>query len=205
MATWRDGTILVSDQLNHRVQLYSEEGELLDSYCTKGSGVGELRHPGGLATDAEDNIYICDRDNHRIQVLRPGGDVLRVLDTDGGVLEGAPNHIAVSAGRVYVTDGSNSVKIFSSEGQLTGKLQAGDDDSLNGLAVDGNGYVFVITEEGYLTHFSNDGRNLGYIKQTHDKNSDHFTFKSPQSVTCCQQGMLAVCTWSDHKVHMLQI
>lgn len=64
-----DGTICVTDQKSHCVQLFSPEGKFLMKMGTKGSGDGELFGPQGIQLAPDGSIVVCDCNNHRILVF----------------------------------------------------------------------------------------------------------------------------------------
>jgi len=44
--------------------------EFLRKWGTRGTGDGQLNHPGGLAIDGDGNVYVVDTANNRIQVFK---------------------------------------------------------------------------------------------------------------------------------------
>jgi hypothetical protein len=76
-----NGNIYVTDSGNHRIQMYSPDGQLLASYGRKGQGPGEFQMMGGLALDKEGQMYVVDRSTSRIKVLSNEGDELMNLST----------------------------------------------------------------------------------------------------------------------------
>ena len=71
-------TIYVSDQFNHRVQAFKDDGTPqviphLIGDGTPGDGSGHLNAPEGLAVDAAHNILVADSYNSRIAVFLPDG------------------------------------------------------------------------------------------------------------------------------------
>jgi DNA-binding beta-propeller fold protein YncE len=62
--------VYVSDQWNHRVQIFSrEDGAFVRKWGGNGHGDGQFQHPYGVAVDSE-HVYVVDIDNHRVQVFR---------------------------------------------------------------------------------------------------------------------------------------
>ena len=61
-------TVYVTDR-NHCVSAFTTRGQFLKCFGEKGSGEGELSHPGGIAVDnTSGNICVCDRYNGRVVV-----------------------------------------------------------------------------------------------------------------------------------------
>lgn len=134
-----------------------------------GVGAGaRFNAPQGLATDSAGNVYVADTNNSTIRKITSGGSVTTLAGVAGqtGSVDGAaggarfngPYAIAVDgAGNVYVADFFNStIRKITSAGivsTLAGTAgQAGFADGVGGaakfnqpygVAVDGNGSVFV--------------------------------------------------------------
>lgn len=60
---------------NHRVQAFSETGELLYGFESLDAGdeVGQFHTPHGMAMDSAGFLYVVDTQNHRIQKIRVPG------------------------------------------------------------------------------------------------------------------------------------
>ena len=138
MAIAPDGTIWVVDSGNNRFQLFSPEGEYLETWGTPGDGEGEFNFSpnpdnpndsvGGITFDSEGNFYVGDSANQRIQKF----DADRTFVLSWGIEgEGEGQFllpywpVVAPDGNVYVGDGIRTdVQVFSPEGeflyQLTG-------------------------------------------------------------------------------------
>ena len=62
------GMVYVSEQDNHRISVFSSGGQFVTSFGGKGSGIGEFKHPFGLAVDSG-VLFVCDSDNNRVQLF----------------------------------------------------------------------------------------------------------------------------------------
>ena len=60
-----DGSVVVVDSLNHRVQRFTRDGEYLGGFGGHGSGDGQFDMPWGVTIDAEGAIYVADWRNQR--------------------------------------------------------------------------------------------------------------------------------------------
>lgn len=69
----KEGDIIISDDFNHRVQVYDHDYKLKFSFGQKGNNVGEFYYPKGIEIDSEGNIYVADSWNHRIQKFNKNG------------------------------------------------------------------------------------------------------------------------------------
>ena len=65
-----DGTLLVAEFGNHRVQRFSRQGEPLEVWGEVGSQNGQFVSPWALAVDSQRNMHVLDTMNHRMQRFR---------------------------------------------------------------------------------------------------------------------------------------
>lgn len=102
--------LYVADSCNHRIQIFSPEGEWIGAYGKAGSAPGELSYPYDIAVDAAGWQFVCEFGNSRIQVFDSDGAPLEILGGPG-VAPGRfanPWSIALdSRGNLYVADSQN--------------------------------------------------------------------------------------------------
>lgn len=107
--------ILVTDSLNHRIQLFDQEGKFIRSFGHMGSKDGEFNCPTGIFIDNMSNIYVVDRLNHRIQIFDRYCRFLRSISSGKGNQPGQLNNpwgIAVNKiSEIFVCDKENDSKI----------------------------------------------------------------------------------------------
>ena len=100
---------------NHRVQVFTANGEYIRQFGKKGNGEGELDTPLGITIDSNDIVYVSERGNHRISIFTREGQFLRSFGAKG---EGpgqfnVPCEILSSNGFLYVSDIENDrVQVF---------------------------------------------------------------------------------------------
>jgi DNA-binding beta-propeller fold protein YncE len=150
IATGPDGSFYVVDTGNMRVQKFGPDGAFaqiigngkgnsdgqFNSFADTATGTG----PGGIAVDAQGNVYVADTWNHRIQKFGPDGrflakwgEFVNLSDPQGAVDPNrnnkffGPRGIAVDAqGNVYVTDtGNKRVSVFDSNGRFLREISSG--------------------------------------------------------------------------------
>ena len=63
------GMVYVSEEDNHRVSVFTTEGQFVTSFGRKGAGPGEFNSPQGLSVDNNGIVYVCDYSNNRVQVF----------------------------------------------------------------------------------------------------------------------------------------
>ncbi len=64
-----DGTILVAEYGNNRLQRFDPNGKSLGLFGGIGRGTGQLQYPWAVA-GTEDRIFVLDSGNNRVQVIR---------------------------------------------------------------------------------------------------------------------------------------
>jgi DNA-binding beta-propeller fold protein YncE len=79
----KDGTILVSDSLNFRVQMFSSEGNFLIMFGSEGDQAGYFTRPRGVASDSDGNIYVVDALFDNIQIFNNQGRLLMAFGNHG--------------------------------------------------------------------------------------------------------------------------
>ena len=154
--------LYVSEEHAGKIFIFDPDGQLLESWGTKGSGEGELGGPSGLAFDSADNLYVVESLNHRVQSFTRDGRPQGSWGTRGGG-EGQldmPWGIALDgSGDVYVADWKNDrVQKFTTDGQYLasfGTSGTGDGQLHRPTAV-------AIDREGdvYVTDWGNDRLNI---------------------------------------------
>lgn len=160
LAIANDGSIFVADSLNHRIQHFSSDGQLInywgtfaDSSIAEAPG-GTFNEPWGIAIGPDGSIYVTDTWNHRVQKFDQQGNFLTqwgyfgTAETPDGFW--GPRGIAVdSNGQVYVADtGNKRIVVFDSNGLfLTQFGEPGFDigqlDEPVGVSLGMNGEVYV--------------------------------------------------------------
>jgi DNA-binding beta-propeller fold protein YncE len=62
--------LYVSDEVEGKVRVYSQEGKLVGAFGRPGRKTGEFSRPLGIWADGRDRIYVADSNNRRIQVFQ---------------------------------------------------------------------------------------------------------------------------------------
>ena len=184
MAIGPDGSLYVADTLNHRIQRFNSDGEVLTTWGgfgdsqAGGAEEGTFNEPWGLGVAPNGNIYVADTWNHRIQWFSPDGAFLGAFGQEGlgddPYSFWGPRDVAVdSKGRVFVVDtGNKRVKVFNSEGTFV--TQFG-----------GPGYLPGLLDEPVGISIGNDGRI--FIADTWNQRIQVFSEVSPESFDAIQE------------------
>lgn len=155
LAVAPDGKVYVSDSDNHRVQVFSSDGEFLREFGSSGSAPGEFTIPFDLSVDANGNVVVADDGLERITKFSPEGDVLWVVDgTTDPALRGHAHTLDLDAsGRIVaIVDDTGMVVVLDSDGRVVDAYPAPGCD----VTMDAAGRQYVTGCEGGLTVYGAD-------------------------------------------------
>jgi DNA-binding beta-propeller fold protein YncE len=141
------------------------------SFGSSGTGSGEFVEPAGVGVnEATEDVYVVDKGNNRVEQFEADGAVVGEFDgsasptgafeaPEGLAVDNSRNPLDPSAGDVYVVDtGHDVVDKFSPSGTFISQLTAGSEGipfgSLDGVAVDQNGTVWVYQASGEIDSFN---------------------------------------------------
>ncbi|MEW6161444.1 MAG: NHL repeat-containing protein, partial [Verrucomicrobiota bacterium] len=102
--------IYVADSCNHRMQVFSREGQFLRAYGSAGSGPGQLSYPYDVRVDGFGFQYVCEFGNSRIQIFDAHDRPVEILGGPGAAPGQFHNPWAIafdSKGNLYVADAVN--------------------------------------------------------------------------------------------------
>ncbi len=175
-----DGNIYVADTWNHRIQVFSPEGELLGKFGTFGqsgssvsSAPSQFYGPRDIVIDKDGNIYVTDTGNKRIQVFGPDFGFIRSFGGPG-IIEGRLDEpVGLGLGPdnlIYVADTWNRrMQVFTLEGDFVREwpIAGWTSESVVNkpyVAVDSVGRVYVSDPEGpRVLIFDDDGTALAVL------------------------------------------
>ncbi|XP_076360885.1 uncharacterized protein LOC143252517 [Tachypleus tridentatus] len=75
--------VVVSDFGNHRIHVFSSNGDLLFTFGQKGTQRGQFIRPECVAVDSKGFIFVGDSGNGRVQICRPDGRFIRSFGSKG--------------------------------------------------------------------------------------------------------------------------
>ena len=145
------GEVFVADQFNHRISVFTAEGDFVRSFAGKGSGAGEFEYPMGLHVHGE-MLLVADGAGRRINVFSLVGDLLFEFGgprSERGALQD-PLGVVVerASSEVFVVDyGFDCIQVYDLKGEYKRRWGspgrgAGQFDNPAGIAVHG-GRVYV--------------------------------------------------------------
>ena len=139
------GEVFVADFGNHRVAVFSQDGELIRTIGSQGTGPGQFSSPTGVAISPDGELYVSERVNSRVQVLTPQGVYIREFGK--GQLSKQQKLLFSADKHVLVADRSNHrVAVFNQDGALVSSLPCAQNPI--GLAVDKKGNLLVACDTG---------------------------------------------------------
>jgi len=114
--------IAVTDNENHRVQIFSGDGNYIRSFGRRGNKTGEFQFPRGIAFHKNGNIFVVDRGNARVQIFSGEGEYVSSFGGKGSLDSQLSDPWGLSVdsdGNIIVADtGSKLIKIFSPDGKF---------------------------------------------------------------------------------------
>src|SRR5262249_380957 len=110
LALGPDGNLYAADACNHRIQVFTRDGELVRVWGKPGTEPGELSFPYDLAFGCNGELYVIEYGNHRVQKFTAGGESLGCWGGPGrepGRFCSPWALVVDSKGRVHVLDSEN--------------------------------------------------------------------------------------------------
>jgi uncharacterized protein (TIGR03663 family) len=163
LAVTSNGSVIVIDTWNHRIQRFSTQGDLIHTFDTTSEGLSpsSLYGPRGVAIDQQDRIFVVDTGNKRVIVYSIDGNLIGYFGSGGlglGNLD-EPVGIAVDGmGQLWVADTWNQriqgfAEVFDSQYEAIEEwpVEAWFGQSIENkpyLAISPQGHVCVTDPEG---------------------------------------------------------
>ncbi|MCW5876319.1 MAG: TIGR03663 family protein [Anaerolineales bacterium] len=133
LAVAPNGDLYAADSLNHRIQRFSADGQLLGSWGGPSDPAsmagGTFAEPWGIAVSPDGRfVYVADTWNHRIQKFSATGEFITAWGTFGNSTDGmalyGPRDVAVAAdGSVLVADtGNKRIVVYNSDGEYINQI-----------------------------------------------------------------------------------
>ncbi len=116
--------LYVSDNDNHKIKLYKQDGTFETEWGKIGEGSGEFRYPGILARNEFNEIFVVDVLNTRVQKFDPFGKFIADIGS-WGILPGnlfRPKGVAIDKdNRVFISDSyMGNVQVMTDLGRFIG-------------------------------------------------------------------------------------
>jgi DNA-binding beta-propeller fold protein YncE len=192
-----------------QIEVFSPDGALLHRWGSGGTTPGALDDPVGLAVDASGDAYVADIGTDRVQEFGADGHLKLTWGglvggtTDAGV-PGTPTALAIdSAGDLYVADGGDGRVLRRSPSGATVAIalppslsdSAGVPPSINGIAVDPSGNLWLTAHPAQVIELSQTGVLLARWTTTGQGPGQ---FERPADIAVAGDGMVYVTDLDNH-------
>ncbi|XP_077994390.1 E3 ubiquitin-protein ligase TRIM45-like [Glandiceps talaboti] len=119
--------VYVVDLNTHCVKIYTQNGELIDTFGTKGTNDGQFGYPHAIAINKEGEVFVCDKGNNRVQVFDADGHFLYKFGSGDRVMQ--PVCLAIDKNDdLYVCyHNTNRILKFDSRGNLICRIDEDKD------------------------------------------------------------------------------
>ena len=204
------GDILVADQRNHCIQIFSPDGKSVKCVGVEGNEPLQFFYLVGVAIHPHSNkIYATDCNNHRVQILNTDLTFCSIFGSKGsgnGQFQRPIDISFDSSGNVYVTDRDNHrVQVFTPEGEYVrqfGKKGSGKGE-LNepkGIAIDSNDIVYVCDWNNHrISLFTQDGH---FLRSFGTQGEGAGQFNNPSGITIANNGVVYISDTSNKRVQV---
>ncbi|KAK1880651.1 E3 ubiquitin-protein ligase TRIM71 [Dissostichus eleginoides] len=192
---------------NHRVQVFTFEGQFLLKFGEKGTKNGQFNYPWDVAVNSEGKILVSDTRNHRVQLFGPDGSFLNKYGFEGALWKhfDSPRGVAFNhEDHLVVTDFNNhrllvirpdcqSARFLGSEGTGNGQFLrpqgvAVDHENRIIVADSRNHRVQVFEPNGnFLCKFGTQGNGFGQMDR-------------PSGVAVTPEGVIVVVDFGNNRI-----
>ena len=201
-----DDEILVADELNNRIQLFSvHTGEAVKAFGKKGTEEGELKSPQGVCMDGEGRVVVADCLNNRMQVFTKDGEPVFSFGASGLGELNRPTRCIFHKNTFIVSDTNNDcLKIFDNSGKFLRKIgkKGKDDGQLHwpkGLVVENCG-----NHDNILVCDRNNQRIVQFTMEGSFTGKTVTNLNSPVRITTTQDKRILVSDYTAKKIYILQ-
>lgn len=196
-----DGKVYVADTWNHRIQMFTADGEFISMWGSLGQADSQTSFwgPRDVAISQDGKVFVTDTGNKRIVVFDSNGAPLTEFG-EPGMLDGEfdePVGIAIgSEGQIYVADTWNQrIQEFSADASgVYSSINSWDlsgwyGESLDNkpfIGIDANDYVYAVDPESYrILVFTSQG---DFVEYWGDYGTGSDTFGLPSSIAIDDEG-----------------
>ena len=199
--------IAVTDNKNHRIQIFSSKGKFLRSFGKKGDNEGEFNNPRGISFHYNGDIFVADCCNHRIQIFSGKGEFVGSFGGKGNVysrLDIPPGLSVDSEGNIIVADAGNKlIKIFSPDGKFLMKI--GEEGSFNYPVHCIQYYRYLIVSDQSDHCIKVFDRNGNFQYKFGKRGVEEGEFTSPRCLSMNKSGQLMVCDSGNNRIQVFEL
>ena len=202
----KNGNILLVDGENHRVILFSEQGEYLNHFGEQGNLDHQLESPRGLSIDSDCNVIVADSGNKVIKIFSLNGHFLRKIGEEG--FFNRPWHCVEYDNYLIVSDSDeNCIKVFNKDGHFLykfGKKGSGDGEfnEPGFLSVNKAGHLMVCDAGNHRVQvFELSGK---FVTKFGTEGSGKGEFNRPLSTAVLRDGRIVACDFFNHRIQIFE-
>ena len=110
MAFDSTGNVYVADYSNHRIQVFTAEGEYLRQFGWKIDGYEgpEIKFPTGICIDRGGVVYVTEEVNHLVSLFKCDGTHMKSFGSYGSKLGNFKGPHGIAHENIYVADSHNN-------------------------------------------------------------------------------------------------
>jgi len=199
--------IAVADRFNHRVQIFSSDGNYLRSFGRLGSKNGEFAYPRGIAFHKTGNIFVVDSRNSRIQIFSGEGKYVSSFGGEGSLDRqlSRPCGLSVdSDGNVIVADAGNKlIKIFSSQGKFLMKIGEQGSFTYPIHCVQCDRYLIALDSSEHCMKVYDRNGNFQY--KFGKRGGGDGEFNNPSCLSVNKSGHLMICDSVNDRIQVFEL
>ena len=195
-----DGNILVADERNHRIQVFSRKGSSMRCVGSKGGGELQFINPVGVAVHPQsEKIYVTDS---RVQILNKDLTFYKTFGSNdfrkGQYI--TPRGVSFdSTGDVYVADSwNNTVQVFTADGEYIRQFEKRGSKK-NGIAIDSNDLVYVSDSDNTISIFTKEGH---FLRSFGTEGKEPGQFNGPAGIYVSKNGVIYVCDGNNDRIQV---
>ncbi|XP_032238814.1 E3 ubiquitin-protein ligase TRIM71-like [Nematostella vectensis] len=199
VAVRSNGSIVVTDTGNHRIQIFDGRGRVLHHFGTHGNMPGHFQSPAGVCISHEGSIVVTDQLTSNVQVFTEEGVLVRHFGPKigrGGELKGPLGVTVDEEGQILTADQSNHrIVVLSSTGSFVSQFGSlgtkdGEFNNPSFVAVNQDGDIFVTDTCNHRVQiFDMDGRFIGKFGRPGTGNGE---FQYPSGIAIDSSGYVFV-------------
>ncbi|MCX7088261.1 MAG: NHL repeat-containing protein [Methylococcales bacterium] len=166
-----DGSVWITDTGNNRFQHLTATGQFITQIKSTGTDIGTLdtaghfQAPSGIAVATDGSLWVSDKGNKRMQRISATGDFIAQFSTLGNS-RGSNDYLLPKV--APTEDGSLWLWSSGSTGRIEHRTADGtfiagipySGGSVNGIAADGKGGIWVTNGNGSLIHYNAIGSQI---------------------------------------------
>jgi len=199
--------IAVTDCENHRVQIFSSDGNYLRSFGRQGVQPGDFKFPRGIAFHENGDIFVVNSGKNRIDIFSGDGKYVGSIGGYGSFDSqfSDPHGLSVdSDGNVIVADtGNKLIKIFSSQGKFLMKIGEQGSFTFPFHCVQCDRFLIVSDFGEHCLKVYDRTGNFQYKIGKHG--GGHGEFIYPHCLSVNKSGHLMVCDYHNKRIQVFTL